>query len=353
MKTDIIKCRDIIVYGAGVIASSVIKRMKYLGYSLKGIAVTDTVSQPKYVNGLVVKKAEEWRKKRDDYFVLVAVNAGKQTEIFDYCQSIGFEDIGFVDHEFDDELSVEAYTRILAEHNIDITNDYLDSGSLRIINPLKSNEINIRNSINAIGNIILPEYLCEYSIGQESPYEHGLVQLRKDDVLFDLGANVGVYSAVGINKGAKVFSFEPDCSLHKYIKENTSINGEESVIVPLAVSDCCGKTDFYINTDSRAANSLFVRDSHIEKVSVNTITIDSFVKENDINRIDFIKADIEGAERHMLEGARETIRKFSPKLSLCTYHLSDDVKVLTEMIMDINFNYKIVYGWKKLFAYCD
>ena len=66
--------------------------------------------------------------------------------------------------------------------------------------------------------------------------------------------------------------------------------------------------------------------------------------------VDFIKADIEGAERYMLMGARETLGKFAPKLSICTYHFPDDPEVLEKIILEANPNYKIEHRWKKLYA---
>ncbi len=83
---------------------------------------------------------------------------------------------------------------------------------------------------------------------------------------------------------------------------------------------------------------------------VETITLDDFVKEKNLERVDFIKSDIEGFERNMLQGAQETLKNFAPKLALCTYHLPDDPEVMTDLIMQANPNYKIVYGRKKLFA---
>ncbi len=67
--------------------------------------------------------------------------------------------------------------------------------------------------------------------------------------------------------------------------------------------------------------------------------------------MDFIKADIEGAERKMLKGAKETLRKYAPKLSICTYHLPDDKEVLTKIILEANPAYIITYKWDKLYAY--
>ena len=96
----------------------------------------------------------------------------------------------------------------------------------------------------------------------------------------------------------------------------------------------------------KSGNKNFVESSDV----VETITLDDFVKENNLERVDFIKADIEGFERNMLSGAQETLKNFAPKLALCTYHLPDDPEVMTKLIMQANPNYKIVYGKKKLYA---
>jgi FkbM family methyltransferase len=45
-------------------------------------------------------------------------------------------------------------------------------------------------------------------------------------------------------------------------------------------------------------------------------TLDKFVEDNKLERVDFIKADIEGAERDMLRGATNTLKTFAPKLAI-------------------------------------
>lgn len=67
--------------------------------------------------------------------------------------------------------------------------------------------------------------------------------------------------------------------------------------------------------------------------------------------MDFIKSDIEGEERNMLRGAMETLRRFSPKLSICKYHLPDDPENLKKIILEANPNYVIREEYMKLYAY--
>jgi len=51
--------------------------------------------------------------------------------------------------------------------------------------------------------------------------------------------------------------------------------------------------------------------------------------------------DIEGAERFAISGLRETIRRFSPTLTLSVYHLHDDILQIPKLVMDINPKYKV------------
>ncbi len=123
-----------------------------------------------------------------------------------------------------------------------------------------------------------------------------------------------------------------------------------------ALSDFKGTAEFSIsvsNDGGNSSNTLFNErvDDHYKVVTVDTITIDSFVEENKIKKIDFIKADVEGAERYLLMGAKNILQKFAPKLSICTYHLSDDPQVLEEIILSANPNYIIKHKWQKLYAY--
>lgn len=128
-------------------------------------------------------------------------------------------------------------------------------------------------------------------------------------------------------------------------------------VCPFAVSDKRQELEFFVvaaNIGATRDINLF-GDSWGEEKGIKEIvqatSLDEYMASNSINKLDFIKADIEGAERDMLKGAKDTLQKFSPKLSICTYHLSDDREVLPRLILEAQPKYKITHVGNKLFAH--
>ncbi len=74
------------------------------------------------------------------------------------------------------------------------------------------------------------------------------------------------------------------------------------------------------------------------------MSLDSLASGNPLPPISFLKADVEGYERELLLGAQETIRKYKPRLSICTYHLPDDWRVIPEIIRSFGVGYKMKFG---------
>lgn len=73
---------------------------------------------------------------------------------------------------------------------------------------------------------------------------------------------------------------------------------------------------------------------------IDAISIDEFVIEEKINKIDFIKLDIEGAEKAALEGCKKVIEKHHPKLAICIYHKPNDIFEIFKLIQSFNVAYK-------------
>jgi FkbM family methyltransferase len=195
--------------------------------------------------------------------------------------------------------------------------------------------------------------------GYEGPYGYtdgGFdVSVKAGDAVIDAGAFIGDFSAYAAVKGAVCYAFEPTEETFQTLKRTAELNGGKVIPVQKGLGSIEGEVELFIDTGNAGGNTVNAKRSgdSLRKKNISTVkitTIDTFVREQGLTKIDFIKADIEGAERDMLAGARNTLRDFAPKLAICTYHLPDDPQVLERLILDANPNYKVRHGPKKLYA---
>jgi FkbM family methyltransferase len=172
--------------------------------------------------------------------------------------------------------------------------------------------------------LLVFEELCE-------TYEHGSVTIRPGDVVLDLGAHVGTFTRFALQRGAsRVIAFEPEPSHVALLRETFAEEIEKCrvCIVEAAAWEGEGRARF----QSAGVGSKL---SDAGALSVSMTTVDTVVKQLSLARVDFIKADIEGAERHALSGAKETIKEFGPRMALCIYHLFDDPQVIPRIVTSI------------------
>ena len=86
--------------------------------------------------------------------------------------------------------------------------------------------------------------------------------------------------------------------------------------------------------------------SHISNVGgecAGVIDIDTYVRENNIPRIDYIKLDVEGAELEVLKGAFLTIGQFKPKLAISAYHKPEDLYEIQKYIRSLRCDYQFAF----------
>lgn len=246
----------------------------------------------------------------------------------------------------------------------DYNADVFDFGGVRLVMPETPQETEIFASVFA--DILLPDMLGQEwenisrGISSEGDYEYGDdVRLNPGDVVFDCGANMGMFSALAGKRGCRVHAFEPSQYIRDtYLGQNAALNGDIT-IHPYALSDKRETLRFFLDRenigsslradDAKAAHLAAAAPEDFE--TVEAVSLDEFVEENGIEKVDFIKADIEGSERMMLCGARAVLKKHAPKLSICTYHLPDDPVVLEGLIREAQPRYRIVQGDHKLYAF--
>jgi len=215
---------------------------------------------------------------------------------------------------------------------------------------------------SVIQDTLLPYLLEEYfaeknfqslypALGTEWPYEYGNVTLKAGDIVIDAGSHIGAFSALASVRGCKSYAFEPIPYNINYLSKTAEWN-KNIEICNYALSD--NKSDITFNVFeglNGVADLIRKCDKPAVTVMAKAIDLDSFVQENKLSSVDFIKADIEGAERLMLKGAKNVLKEFSPKIAICTYHLPDDPKILRELILDANPNYVIEEKPMKMYAH--
>jgi len=114
-----------------------------------------------------------------------------------------------------------------------------------------------------------------------------------DLTILDIGGNVGLFALHCVDCAKIVYSFEPTpkhyCLLKEFTKDHTNI-----VPVNIAISDSDGDIDFYLCDNNTTMNS--IENKYGSKLTVKGQSIISFIKEKKIDKVDFIKCDIEGSE---------------------------------------------------------
>jgi len=106
----------------------------------------------------------------------------------------------------------------------------------------------------------------------------------------------------GVGKKGRVFAFEPDPTNFALLKKNISINGYKNVIlVPKAVAGKTERRKLYLIKDNPGGHRRHDSPQSDRFLEVEAILLDDYFRGNNL-RIDFIKMDIEGAEKEAIRG---------------------------------------------------
>jgi FkbM family methyltransferase len=167
----------------------------------------------------------------------------------------------------------------------------------------------------------------------------GEEQLRKGDVVVDIGAHIGTFGDDALRRGAsKVIMVEPDPVNVECLRRNfrEEIADGRVVVVPEGAWSSESTLEFTTGVTNSGTGSFVILESGSDKIQVPVRRLDDMLKRLAIPKVNFIKIDIEGAEREALKGARETMKNDKPRLMLDAYHLPDDPVVLPALIREAN-----------------
>jgi FkbM family methyltransferase len=139
---------------------------------------------------------------------------------------------------------------------------------------------------------------------------------KKDDVILDLGANIGKYAILTGKKvglQGKIIAVEPISETFQILQRNIQENNLGGIVIPLqaGISDKMGTARFYHRKGHSGASTMTAQISdHYEDIDL--ITVDEIVKQHDLPRLNWIKIDVEGFEYETLCGAQRSISLFKP-----------------------------------------
>jgi len=167
-----------------------------------------------------------------------------------------------------------------------------------------------------------------------------LVCVNQGDIVIDAGACWGDTTLYFASRGAKsVYSFEFIPSNLSVFEKNIALNPNLKEQIQIVKRPVWSESKVPLSYDDRGPASQVAEPKKYEG-KTKTLSIDDLVKEQNIETVDFIKMDIEGAEMPALKGAVESIKRFKPKLAISVYHKPDDMIVIPEFIRSLNPGYK-------------
>jgi len=183
---------------------------------------------------------------------------------------------------------------------------------------------------------------------QMNLYGDGGLGARPGDIVLDCGANIGLYTKRALLAGADlVVAIEP--APENLVCLSRNLKGEiargKVIIYPKGVWDKDDVLKLNMPKDNSAGDSVVRKHAETDRsVEVELTTIDKLVDELLLRRVDFIKMDIEGAERNAIAGAAATIKKHHPRLAICVYHLEDDRNAVPRVVHTAWSGYKSSCG---------
>ncbi|MFN0167406.1 MAG: FkbM family methyltransferase [Bryobacteraceae bacterium] len=203
------------------------------------------------------------------------------------------------------------------------------------------------------GRFWIPEgsdYVLPFNLAEQELeiYGNGEQAIRQGDVVLDCGANVGVFTRLALKQGARVVvAIEPAPENIVTLKRNFAgeIAAGRVIVYEKGVWDKDDVLVLQVDPHNSAADSFLIhREGGVEGAKVPLTTIDKMVAELKLDRVDYIKMDIEGAEQRAIKGGRDTIAKFHPRLSLSAYHNPADPEMIPKLVREVWNGYRMECG---------
>jgi FkbM family methyltransferase len=176
-----------------------------------------------------------------------------------------------------------------------------------------------------------------------------LSNIKKGEVVYDIGANIGLYALAVAKAGLqnRIYAFEPNPETFSKLSANLALNKLSGRVefMQVAVGNTNGESLFMLSSEHERSsffqsNAAFGNAKVKRAVKVDVRTLDSLIEQ--LLPPQHIKIDAEGSEVMVLEGAEQTIRRYKPLLYIepHSFELEDKISIMLQLL-DYEFeNYR-------------
>lgn len=272
-----IRSEKIIIYGAGNMCQAAINSCRALGHTIKFICDRDKAKQGTEKFGIMVISPEELIEKHPDATIVVGTS--------DYTEEV----VEYLRAYFGEECIIPLVSQVTLEHQ-------------------------------------LKQYL-----------EESIMEYRDGEVFVDCGCYDFESSErlMNICKVDKIYAFEPDAQNLEKVKKNIAKLQCQDKVEVFQRGLWDRETSLYFTSSGDMMSKIHSDGEDGSRVEV--VALDHVIQE----KVTFIKMDIEGSEMKALQGGRNLIQKYKPKLAISIYHKRGDLVDIPAYIHELVPEYKL------------
>ncbi|MDQ6911440.1 MAG: FkbM family methyltransferase [Verrucomicrobiota bacterium] len=181
---------------------------------------------------------------------------------------------------------------------------------------------------NLLAELLIPDHPHQY--------DYGLTRLSPREVLLDVGCCEGGFAAKAAAGGATVIAVEPSRRMSGVIRRLFELRGLPSpTIKECLLGSRSGEACFQENEED-PAQSRFAETKVPNSYPISLSTIDQLVAGLEVKPT-YLKCDAEGADFGILQGGREFLQEFRPKIAITTYHASEDFVRMRDYLVSLGY----------------
>ena len=314
--------KKIVLYGMGNGADKIIKVLEDYDVEVSGVFATDGFVRNKIFHGFNLTTYDSLKEQFGDMVILLAFGSARE-EVFLNVRKLMAEQEFYAP-------DVPVYGDNL--FNIEFVRENREK--LEYVYNRLADDISKKTFENVVKYKLSGEvrYLFECEVDEQEPYT-SFLKLTDNEIFADFGAYKGdtVEEFISrVNDYKHIYAVEPD--VKTYNKLCAFLEGKRNITaVNACVDSFCGTVPFNMSA-SRGSSASKGKNSDIA-----AITMDRLLS----GGVTYIKMDVEGNEAKAIDGGKEIIKKYKPKMLISCYHRSEDVFDLPLRVDSIRNDYKI------------